>query len=178
MEQSTKFGFNLPSRDSDDIADINQISDNFKIIEENVPSNEDLKNVKIETDKVFDPKSENAQSGVAVAEAIKNMPNIFRGTRVFIDNPELAFSTTVEQDDELAKAKVNDLYFNTEEQKFYSVINVSQNMSAGITRYMIDFMQSDYFVDKKYVDDKIGNISTALDELHAYAQTLVDGGSL
>ena len=70
MEKSKKYGFNLPSRDTDDIADINQISDNFRIIEENVPSNEDLKNVKIKIDKVFDPISENAQSGKAVAEAV------------------------------------------------------------------------------------------------------------
>ena len=37
MEKSEKFGFNLPSSNSDDIADINQISDNFRIIEEKIP---------------------------------------------------------------------------------------------------------------------------------------------
>jgi hypothetical protein len=31
-------------------------------------------------------------------------------------------------------------------------------------------------VIKKYVDDITGDIETALDELHAYAQTLVTGG--
>ena len=43
-EMSENFGFVLPSRDGDDIADINQISDNFRIIDEKVPSKEDLEN--------------------------------------------------------------------------------------------------------------------------------------
>lgn len=33
MDISTNYGFFLPSRDTDDIADINQISDNFRIID-------------------------------------------------------------------------------------------------------------------------------------------------
>jgi hypothetical protein len=32
-------------------------------------------------------------------------------------------------------------------------------------------------VDKEYVDGLVGDISNALDELHAYAQNLVNGGS-
>lgn len=34
MERSGNFNFYLPSRDTDDIADINQISENFKVIDE------------------------------------------------------------------------------------------------------------------------------------------------
>jgi hypothetical protein len=34
MERSTRFNFNLPSSSVDDIADINQISENFRIIDE------------------------------------------------------------------------------------------------------------------------------------------------
>lgn len=59
METSTKFGFNLPSRDNDDIADINQISDNFRIIDE-----------KLAIDQTFSETSENPQSGIAVAQAV------------------------------------------------------------------------------------------------------------
>lgn len=33
MERSTNYNFYLPSRDTDDIADINQISDNFRIVD-------------------------------------------------------------------------------------------------------------------------------------------------
>ena len=73
METSKKFGFSLPSGNSDDIVDINQISDNFRIIDENVPSTEDLKNIKINIDQTYNPASENAQSGKAVAEALKTV---------------------------------------------------------------------------------------------------------
>ena len=59
METSTKFGFNLPSRDNDDIADINQISDNFRIIDE-----------KLAIDQTFSETSENPQSGITVAQAV------------------------------------------------------------------------------------------------------------
>lgn len=44
MEISEKFGFKLPSRNADDIADINEISENFRIIDETVPSKEELTN--------------------------------------------------------------------------------------------------------------------------------------
>lgn len=37
METSTNLGFYLPSSDSDDIADINQISDNFRNLDEYIP---------------------------------------------------------------------------------------------------------------------------------------------
>jgi hypothetical protein len=43
MNKSDNYGFYLPSRDADDIADINQISENFRIIDKDVPSKEDLK---------------------------------------------------------------------------------------------------------------------------------------
>ena len=42
MEKSVKFGFNLPSRDGDDIADINQISENFRIIEEKIYNKDEV----------------------------------------------------------------------------------------------------------------------------------------
>ena len=53
MEKSTNFGFNLPSRDGDDIADINQISDNFKIIDEKVASKEDLGDIETALDSII-----------------------------------------------------------------------------------------------------------------------------
>lgn len=65
MEISERFGFNLPSRDGDDLADINQISDNFRIIENVVPY----------VDESYNPKSKNPQSGEAVFGAIKTVRN-------------------------------------------------------------------------------------------------------
>ena len=65
MEKSERFGFNLPSRDGDDLADINQISNNFRIVEDVVPY----------VDENYDPKSKNPQSGEAVLGAIKTVRN-------------------------------------------------------------------------------------------------------
>lgn len=48
MEISKKFGFNLPNRDGDDLADINEITQNFQLIEEKIPSNDDLEEAKDE----------------------------------------------------------------------------------------------------------------------------------
>ena len=41
MEHSPKFNFALPSRDVDDVADINEISNNFRIIDEQVLGREE-----------------------------------------------------------------------------------------------------------------------------------------
>lgn len=59
MEKSTNYNFNLPNSANDEIADINDISDNFRIIDE-----------KLKIDQTYNHVSENAQSGKAVAEAI------------------------------------------------------------------------------------------------------------
>lgn len=53
METSTNFEFYLPSRDGDDIADINQISDNFKIIDEKVASKKDLGDIETALDSII-----------------------------------------------------------------------------------------------------------------------------
>jgi hypothetical protein len=86
MERSENFNFYLPSRDADDVADINQISENFRVIDAGVvkkvsgkglSSNDytdeeknKLAKVNPEIDQVFDAESENPQSGKAVAETI------------------------------------------------------------------------------------------------------------
>lgn len=57
MERSVNFNFYLPSRDVDDIADINQISENFRNID-----------TQLIPDKVLDVNSERAISNKAVVE--------------------------------------------------------------------------------------------------------------
>lgn len=42
MQYSKNYGFYLPSRDGDDIADINQISDNFRIIDNKMKDKQDI----------------------------------------------------------------------------------------------------------------------------------------
>lgn len=76
MQYSEKFGFFLPSRDVGDYADINQISYNFRVIDENVPQkNEVSQAIDMKTDQVFNRYSPNAQSGVAVKEALDIFAN-------------------------------------------------------------------------------------------------------
>ena len=60
MEKSKNYNFNLPNSANDEIADINDISDNFRIIDE----------IMNETDQTFEPTSTKAASGKAVAEAV------------------------------------------------------------------------------------------------------------
>ena len=43
MEKSERFGFNLPSRSAEDIADIDKISDNFRIIDGKMTTNEEVR---------------------------------------------------------------------------------------------------------------------------------------
>ena len=57
MERSKNFNFYLPSRDGDDIADINQISENFRNID-----------TQLIPDKALDVNSERAISNKAVVE--------------------------------------------------------------------------------------------------------------
>ena len=56
MEKSANYNFNLPNSANDEIADINGISDNFRIIDE-----------KLAIDQTFSETSENPQSGTAIA---------------------------------------------------------------------------------------------------------------
>ena len=67
MEKSTNYKFNLPNSANDEIADINDISDNFRIIDE----------VMNETDQTFKPTSTKAASGKAVNEAIEEAGSFF-----------------------------------------------------------------------------------------------------
>jgi hypothetical protein len=107
MEISTNLSFYLPSSNSDDIADINQISDNFRNLDEYIPgmfrevkndirgkqdvlvSGENIKSINgesllgegnlelaVEVDQTFDAESQNAQSGIAVAEAVSGKADI------------------------------------------------------------------------------------------------------
>jgi hypothetical protein len=89
MEYSKNFNFALPSSANDvDLADINEIANNFRKLDENAVKKEqgkglstndftDAEKQKLEDallpeniDQKYNPTSPNAQSGVAVAEAI------------------------------------------------------------------------------------------------------------
>ena len=94
MDISSNFKFHLPSKYSDDIVDVDVLSDNFRIIDDVMVAKEQDKQLssndftndeksKLESiehgaqvnnpvDQNYDPQSENAQSGKAVNQAINN----------------------------------------------------------------------------------------------------------
>ena len=125
MEYSKNFNFALPSRDNDvDLADINEISNNFRKIDENAVlkevgkglSTNDFTNEEKEKlanallpeniDQTYSPTSKNAQSGVAVAQELdKKLPltggnmsgNLGMGNNDILNVKRIVFSNTVGQ---------------------------------------------------------------------------------
>ena len=66
MEKSQNYNFYLPSRDTDDIVDINQLSENFSTIDKEM--SEMLKGKGV--DQTYKPDSSNPQSGKAISGAL------------------------------------------------------------------------------------------------------------
>lgn len=79
MEKSKNYNFNLPNSANDEIADINDISDNFRIIDE----------IMNETDQTFEPTSTKAASGKAVNEAISGIQPIDENTEFVFDGGDV-----------------------------------------------------------------------------------------
>lgn len=92
MEKSKNFGFNLPSRDADDVADINFLSENFRKIDTELSGV--LKGEGI--DQSYNPKSQNAQSGTAVAEAVANRVPLDAKTEWIFDGGNASGSVGLE----------------------------------------------------------------------------------
>lgn len=78
MEKSTNYNFNLPNSANDEIADINDISDNFRIIDE-----------KLKIDQIFSETSENPQSGKAIAGEIGKKQDYFADISDSLQNRDI-----------------------------------------------------------------------------------------
>lgn len=99
MNISPNYGFYLPSRDADDIVDINQLSENFVKIDDEMSNISENKSV----DQSYNPQSENAQSGKAVAEALADKMDKFgevensteQGGTTRINMPEPCFQMDI-----------------------------------------------------------------------------------
>lgn len=86
MNKSANFNFNLPSSANEEIADIDVISDNFRIID----------GVMNETAQYYDPTSAKAQSGKAVAEAIASVQPITEETEFIFDGGDAETAAEVD----------------------------------------------------------------------------------
>lgn len=123
MEKSKNYNFNLPNSANDEIADINDISDNFRIID----------SVMNETDQTFEPTSTKAASGKAVAEALLTLYDTTSDT------------SKIQQD-----VIINDgYYWNNTAFQNSSYIWCRLDVQKGdiITAYSNDFQEEFRFID-------------------------------
>ena len=92
MNISENFKFNLPSRDSDDIVDVNLLSENFSKIDSELSEMIKGKGV----DQSYSPTSKNPQSGTAVAGAISNLVSLEDNTEWIFDGGDASGSVEID----------------------------------------------------------------------------------
>ena len=221
MDISTNYGFFLPSRDTDDIADINQISDNFRIIDGKMVEKVEGKGLS-ENDYTAQDKekvqgalqrnqgTENAGKFMSVDENGNVVPSI--AVKESLENKQDKFAEMTERDGILTLIAGRELHlesidsskdfsgwlkllYGTAELNAYGTVTVkssaddvklsgrravddSANINADDCR--IRNLANPVFekdaVNKSYLDGVIGDIERVLDELHNYAQALINGG--
>lgn len=122
MEKSKNYNFNLPNSANDEIADINDISDNFRIIDE----------IMNETDQTFEPTSTKAASGKAVNEAISGIQPIDENTEFVFDGGDVdgGVSVDIVVDTVLSKTSNNPIANKAVATKFSEIIRTIYPVGA------------------------------------------------
>lgn len=122
MEKSANYNFNLPNGANDEIADINDISDNFRIIDE----------IMNETDQTFEPTSTKAASGKAVNEAISGIQPIDENTEFVFDGGDVDGEVSVDivVDTVLSKTSNNPIANKAVAIKFSEIIGAIYPVGA------------------------------------------------
>ena len=123
-------------------------------------------------DKYYNADSTNAQSGKAVAEAIADAGKNYV-SRVFHSNPvDLVYIASVGGEQNTIEVEEPILYASGQ-IKFANQLP-RRNHNGNLYTYIpIEDLDC---TNKKYVDDIVGDIDSALDELHNYAQAIIGGG--
>lgn len=136
MEKSANWGFNLPNSGNDEIADINTISDNFRIID----------SVMNETDQTFEPTSTKAASGKAVNEAISGIQPIDENTEFIFDGGDVdgGVSVDIVVDTVLSKTSNNPIANKAVAIKFSEILEAIEQAKK-------DILLSAYPVGKLYI---------------------------
>lgn len=124
MEKSTNYNFNLPNSANDEIADINDISDNFRIID----------NIMNETDQTFEPTSTKAASGKAVNEAISGIQPIDENTEFVFDGGDVdgGVSVDIVVDTVLSKTSNNPIANKPVAIKFGEILGAIEQAKKDI----------------------------------------------
>ena len=124
MEKSANYNFNLPNSANDEIADINDISDNFRIIDE----------IMNETDQTFEPTSTKAASGKAVNEAISGIQPIDENTEFVFDGGDVdgGVSVDIVVDTVLSKTSNNPIANKPVAIKFGEILEAIEQAKKDI----------------------------------------------
>ena len=124
MEKSKNYNFNLPNSENDEIADINDISDNFRIIDE----------IMNETDQTFEPTSTKAASGKAVNEAISGIQPIDENTEFVFDGGDVdgGVSVDIVVDTVLSKTSNNPIANKPVAIKFSEILGAIEQAKNDI----------------------------------------------
>ena len=124
MEKSTNYNFNLPNSANDEIADINDISDNFRIID----------SIMNETDQTFEPTSSKAASGKAVSEAIRGINPIDENTEFIFNggNADGAVSVDIVVDSALSKVSNNAIANKPVATKFDEILKAIEQAKKDV----------------------------------------------
>lgn len=124
MEKSKNYNFNLPNSENDEIADINDISDNFRIIDE----------IMNETDQTFEPTSTKAASGKAVNEAISGIQPIDENTEFIFDGGDVdgGVSVDIVVDTVLSKTSNNPIANKPVATKFSEILGAIEQAKKDI----------------------------------------------
>ena len=124
MEKSANYNFNLPNSANDEIADINDISDNFRIIDK----------IMNETDQTFKPTSTKAASGKAVNEAISGIQPIDENTEFIFDGGDVdgGVSVDIVVDTVLSKTSNNPIANKPVAIKFGEILEVIEQAKKDI----------------------------------------------
>lgn len=144
---------------------------------------DDLKNIKINVDQTFNAESENAQSGKSVAQAVSVKMDKFSELKInehevtlSVDDgsKNLSIETTQAATTKLSGGQ---LIFH-DKGGGVDFIGVGDIGFYGRRLTNVDDpTEENDAATKNYVDNKIGDISSVFDELHVYAQSLINGGT-
>ena len=127
------------------------------------------------TDQTYNPESDNAQSGKAVAEAVSGfVPKLPTYMGPPYDNVVAVYeSATVDENGLPLDQYYKHIPIEDESIEIQPSFIIKRS-SKGTIRTEAPTKDLDC-ANKKYVDDLIGDIETALDELHNYAQAIIGG---
>lgn len=138
MEKSTNYNFNLPNSANDEIADINDISDNFRIIDK-----------KLKIDQTFSKTSERPQSGKAISEEYGNKQDYFADV---VDN-ELNGNREIDIKDPNDNVVGQIVVVPTEGIRYINVLTPENDTQGANKKYVDDVADN----GKSYVSDNFAN---------------------